>query len=174
MKAKARPRCTKPPRWALMDTFVIPNLDDPEETYLTRLRIIQTPLFGIYLHRMDGPDSRSTLHDHPWNFRSFVLRGGYIERRLNPHTMQVKELHVVQRYNRVRAHEAHAIRILMRVPTWTLVIVGRRVRTWGYWEPNGSYSAGREQPVLSWTWTEFDKHFHNQEFEKALAARSTK
>jgi hypothetical protein len=47
-------------RWAFMEKFEVPNLDDPTETYLTRWRIIQTPLFAIYLHRFDGPDSRAT------------------------------------------------------------------------------------------------------------------
>lgn len=164
-------------RWAFMDTFIIPNLDKPSETYLTRLRIIQTPLFGIYLHRMDGPDSRPTLHCHPWNFRSFVLRGGYIERRLDPHTLKVNDHHTIRRYNRVRAFESHSIRTLLRVPTWTLVFVGRRVRTWGYWEPEGlvvtnTPKGPQLQDGVAWKWTEFDKHFHQQEFDAAMEDRN--
>lgn len=52
-------------RWAFMERFEVPNLDDPRQTYLTRWRLIKSPWIGFYLHRMDGPDSRSTLHDHP-------------------------------------------------------------------------------------------------------------
>lgn len=150
------------PRWAFMERFEVPNLDDPTQTYLARLRIIQTPWFAVYLHRMDGPDSRLTLHDHPWNFVSLVLRGGYIERRLDPITMNVHEHRVVRHVNRMRTHDAHAIRSLLRVPTWTLMLVGPRRRTWGYLH--------RFQ-LTAWHWTEYSKHRHAYEFDRAMAAR---
>lgn len=151
------------PRWAFMERFEIPNLDDPSQTYLSRIRIVQTPWFALYLHRMDGPDSRPTLHDHPWNFLSVVLRGGYIERRLDPHTMLVDENHRVRRINRVRTHDAHAIKTLLRVPTWTLMLVGPRCRTWGYLEHRFNLNA--------WHWTEFNLHRHAGEFDRAMAQR---
>ncbi len=37
--------------------------------------------FGVFLHRMDGPDPGLDFHDHPWSFASLVLRGGYVEER---------------------------------------------------------------------------------------------
>lgn len=151
-------------RWAFMERFEVPNLDRPEETYLWRLRIIQTPWFGVYLHRMDGPDSRWTLHDHPWSFVSFVLRGGYIERRLDPHDRSFHR-RLVQRVNVMRTHDAHAITRLLRIPTWTLVFVGARRRTWGYWER----TLGDDD---RWAWTPFDKHHHASEFDAAMAARA--
>lgn len=81
MSAARRLAGNRSPMWAFMERFVIPNLDDPSETYLTRWRIVQTPWFAIFLHRMDGPDSRPTLHDHPChmaahaNPREAYLRG---------------------------------------------------------------------------------------------------
>lgn len=148
-------------RWVVMGRFEVPDYDG-DGLYLTRWRIIQTPWFGLYLHRMTGPDPRPTLHDHPWNFLSIVLRGGYIERRLDPLTMVVNEAHRIRRVNRMRTHDAHSIRRLLRVPTWTLLFVGARRRTWGYVESDGS-------PV--WHWTEFDQHRHAAEFDAALARR---
>lgn len=157
------------PRWALWDRFTVPNYDS-DGNYLTRWRIIQTPFGGIYLHRLDGPDPRTTLHDHPWPFISFVVRGGYVERHLDPNTMQVTENRVVRRINRKHPFNAHAITRLLRTPTWTLLFVGRRVRTWGYMEPKWRLD-DREYPAYSWKWTEFDKHFHAHEFEEALERR---
>src|SRR5213075_3275158 len=122
------------PEWAFMDRFDAPNYDD-DGTYLTRWRVLQTPWFGIYVHRYQGPDPRATLHDHPWPFLSFILRGGYVERRLDPATMTVDERRYVHPFNYLRATDAHSIIGLLRDPTWTLLLVGRRVRTWGYWEP---------------------------------------
>lgn len=136
-----------------MEKFEIPNLDDPEETYLTRLRLIQTPWFGIYLHRMDGPDSRDTLHDHPWSFVSIVLRGGYWEmREYLSHGQQISRINVK------RAEDLHYIYKLFRYPTWTLMLVGRRKREWGYLDRDG-------------TWTRYDQHLHSKEYDVAMAAR---
>jgi hypothetical protein len=136
-----------------MEKFEVPNLDDPTETYLTRWRIIQTPLFAIYLHRFDGPDSRATLHDHPWNFVSIVLRGGYCERRRYD-----GPLVRIDRLNVKRAEDTHYIEHLHRTPSWTLMLVGRRRREWGYWDRDG-------------TWTHFERHRHGAEFDAAMAAR---
>jgi hypothetical protein len=147
-------------RWAFMEKFVVPQYDG-DGNYLTRWRVVQTPWFGLYLHRMDGPDPRPTLHDHPWHFLSIVLRGGYVERRLDPLTMEVDEGHVVRRVNHVHAKDAHSIRRLLRTPTWTLLLVGKRVRTWGYIEPEDGW----------WRWTEFDMHRHADEFSAAMARR---
>ena len=158
------------PRWAFMETFKVPQYDGDDD-YLTRLRIVQTPWFGLYLHRFDGPDPRPTLHDHPWPFLSFVLRGGYVERRLNTLTMKVDENHRVRFVNRMPTHGAHSIMRLTRTPTWTFMVVGRRVRTWGYWEQNWGHWEDAEPRPGHWRWTEFDKHLHASEFDAALARR---
>lgn len=145
-----------------METSHVPNYDD-DGTYLTRLRIVATPWFGVYIHRFDGPDPRLTLHDHPWNFTSLVLRGGYVERRLDPRTMEVNEAHRVRWVNRIRTHDFHAIVRLSRVPTWTLMLVGPRRRKWGYLEKDERFS---------WLWTAFDAHPHALEFDAALRRRA--
>jgi hypothetical protein len=152
-----------------MERFEVPDYDG-DGNYLTRWRLIQTPWFGIYLHRFDGPDPRPTLHDHPWNFLSVVLRGGYIERRLDPMTRDVNECHRIRFVNRLRTHDAHAITRLLRVPTWTLMFVGVRRRTWGYSEP---YAAAPDFHD-AWSWTEFNLHAHAAEFDAALARRASK
>lgn len=142
------------PRWAFMERFEVPNFENPRLNYMTRWRLIQTPWFGIYLHRFDSPDT-PTLHDHPWPFVSFVLRGGYDEqRKYGPDPLVVP----VRRMNLKGATDLHYIRRLHRIPTWTLVLVGRRRRTWGYVDRDG-------------TWTPYDEHPRAQEFDKAMAAR---
>jgi hypothetical protein len=153
--------CMAPARFAFMKKFEIPEFDN-DGNYLTRWRIIQTPWFALYLHRIDAPDSRPTLHDHPWSFLAIVLRGGYVERRLDPITMRVNEHHMVRRFNLMRKHDFHAIMNLFEKPTWTLLFVGARRRTWGYLEPTDG---------AQWIWTEFDKHPHAIEFDAALARR---
>jgi hypothetical protein len=152
-------------RWALMERFEVPHMDDPDVNYLERLRIISTPLFSIYLHRLGTPDSRPTLHDHPWCFVSFILRGGYDEMRLNKQTM-VPRIRRVRFVNVMRRDDAHYIRNLHRTPTWSLLFVGARRREWGYWRPDLESSRG------TWTWTPFNRDVHADEFDAALQRSS--
>jgi hypothetical protein len=132
--------------WGVMQKLVIGPHDDP---YMTRWHLIKTPIGGLYLHKMSRPDRRPICHDHPWNFRSLVLRGGYVEMRLDPFTRQIKA-NTIRRYNRMRALDAHYIVELLRPTTWTLVVVGRQVRTWGYWM-QASDAIGPETDRL-WAW----------------------
>lgn len=160
---KSRPLASgRSARWALMERFEVPDYDHPERNYLTRWRLVQTPWFGFYLHRMDGPDPRPTLHDHPWPFVSFILRGGYWEDRLDPHELQTHKRRV-RFVNVMPIFGAHSIRHLLRTPTWTFLVVGRRRRMWGYLE---KFSLDD-----SWLWTPFNTHRHAREFDAALAAR---
>jgi hypothetical protein len=152
-----------PARFAFLEKFEIPHMDRPDVNYLERLRIVQTPWFSLYLHRIGTPDSRPTLHDHPWCFVSLILRGGYIERRLNLHTREVSLKHR-RRLNIMRRDDAHAILELDRTPTWSLLLVGRRRRTWGYWRP-------LNEATGSWYWCPFDRDVHSAEFDEAMARR---
>jgi len=151
------------PYWAFMQKFEVPDYDHPERNYLTRWRLIQTPWFGIYVHKLEGPDPRATLHDHPWSFVSFILKGGYHEHRLNPVTREVEERDVGF-CNIMRRDDAHFIEYLHRGPTWSLLFVGKRRRTWGYLEP---FIDGDP----SWCWTAFNEHHYDEAFQNALAQR---
>lgn len=37
--------------------------------------------FSIQLHRIMVPDQDRHQHDHPWNFRTLIMRGSYVEER---------------------------------------------------------------------------------------------
>lgn len=159
---KARLASNRSAHWAFMERFEVPDYDT-DGTYLTRWRLIQTPWFGVYLHRFDTPDPRPTLHDHPWAFTSVVLRGGYDEQRRSrgdeyqPYSTPAHVRHL----NIKRLGDLHWIDRLHRVPTWTLMLVGRRRRDWGYLDRDG-------------TWTRFDLHPHAAEFDEAMARRKAR
>lgn len=143
------------PDWAFMEKFVVPNYDDPKTPYLTRWRLFQTPLCGVYLHKIGTPDPRDTLHNHPWPFVAVILRGGYLE--------AVKDEEIYARWKRVRwvnvkrfNNSFHWIMSLDRTPTWTLMFVGRRRRVWGYLDREGVF-------------TKFYEHPFNDDFQRALA-----
>jgi hypothetical protein len=172
------------PNWAFFERFVIPNYSTPdaEDDYLVRWRLIQTPWFGIYLHKIMTSDPRPTLHDHPWPFLAIVLRGGYDEMRRKTHRTEAPEFvvhppdrdhhemwrelpaysyarpHIVRRLNWMPLDALHWISHLHRVPTWTLVFVGKRQRVWGYLDRDGK-------------WTDFLTHPHNAEFQTVIEKR---
>jgi hypothetical protein len=141
-----------------MKRFDVPYYDKPTENYLTRLRVVQTPWFAVYIHRFDNPDSRATFHDHPWPFVSLILRGGYIEVR--PESGE----RTVRRVNIMRLTDCHYIERLLREPTWSLMFVGRRRKKWGYIRPTPT----------GYTWTAFDVDEHAAEFDRALSKRGTR
>ena len=80
--------------------------------------------------------------------------------------MLVDEEHKIRRFNHMLTSDFHAIVDLARNPTWTLLLVGKRTRTWGYLEP-GAHCG-------SWMWTPFNTHPHAAEFDLSLLRRKAK
>lgn len=110
-------------------------IGQPGNPMMERWRLLQTPWLGIYVHRIYREDLDPIPHDHPWRFRSLVLRGGYTEFFWPDARAYLENEH--QQWRRWSVHRfplAGAHRITSVQPgTVTLVIVGRKVRTWGFW-----------------------------------------
>jgi hypothetical protein len=120
-------------RWALLKFTYIPTTATAETAMLKRWRLVQTPLFGVFVHCHYKPDAGGDLHDHPYSFWSWVLRGDYSEYRQGG-------LIIVWRqgsWHYMKAEWPHSIRALSRRPTWTLVFLWRRRRDWGFHTDNG-------------------------------------
>jgi hypothetical protein len=100
--------------------------------------IPRNPWFNVYLHKFCRDDDDRAMHDHPWWFISIMLRGGYIEHRSGLPTAIRKAPSIAFR----RATAQHRIELFRdddgkAAPCWTLVITGRKKRTWGFWCPKG-------------------------------------
>lgn len=48
--------------------------------YMKRL-LLKTPWFTLRFHRILRSDEGRDFHDHPWEFSSLILSGGYVEHR---------------------------------------------------------------------------------------------
>lgn len=132
--------------WALMKTW---KLIQDDELYLHRRRIIQTPLFALYLHRIYREDTDEHPHDHPWWFTSWVLRGGYWERIFTAWDKTVTPedrggMRFRHRWSLASTNTQVAHQITEILPgTVTLVLCGPRIHpTWSFWT---------EQGPISWT-----------------------
>lgn len=128
-------------RWAFMKWFDIPSKTRPGMVYLRRLRMIQTPWFGLYLHFIYEPDTDQHPHDHPWTFWSFIVRGEYCEERHE--RMAHRDWYMERKFHTARSLHKFALdwahRITYIAPgTITLVAVGPRSRpNWGFWTSDG-------------------------------------
>ena len=141
---------TPSPRWGFMLPFLVQK---DGSNYLFRLRLIQTPWFGAYLHWIMRPDQDRDPHDHPWNFWSIILNGSYRE---VVYTDSLAEGGTYTRWSRFSVHrmktnQAHKITEITE-PLVTLVLVGRRQRDWGFWTEDGfvpwrDYIAAGEEMV---------------------------
>lgn len=40
--------------------------------------------WSVRIHHIKRADAERDMHDHPWNARTIILQGGYVEERLNP------------------------------------------------------------------------------------------
>ena len=129
-------------RWAFMRVKRIVGTDGAP--YLTRLRVVATPWFGVYLHRIHREDWDRALHSHPWSFSSVVLRGGYREQLrergctpLIPGAGYAPVATHWRRPLRPRIFPRDAVHRIDEVlpNTWTLVLVGRRRDDWGFYVP---------------------------------------
>lgn len=137
MKTK-RVEGQRSPRWALWRTLTIPC--ENGLVYLVRLRIIQTPWFGIYLHDIHEPDADRDPHNHPWSFVSIVLRGHYVERLYEDPNSDIfhSRLHARMRWSLHKMGRTSAHRIIEAAPGLkTLILVGPRRSNWGFFTENG-------------------------------------
>jgi hypothetical protein len=117
-------------------------------------------LFNVYVHKFLRDDDDRALHDHPWWFVSIILRGGYIE-----HTESVERRMVLRCRSSIfdvrspwwrrsvgyrPATWTHRVALPHspnggRVPCWTLIITGPKVREWGFWCPEFTEGLARRR-----------------------------
>ncbi len=90
----------------------------------------------VYLHKFESSDVDLELHNHPWEAKALILAGGYLEERRCEHASGA---YYVDRFprrpgqvNALRADTFHRV-LLFERDCWTLIKVGERVQTWGFW-----------------------------------------
>ena len=100
------------------------------EPYLVRFRLFSCPWFGIFLHQILKSDGDRFLHDHPWNFWTFILSGYYKET-----TPTTKQYFYAGDLVKHKATDFH--RLQLDYPVWTLFVHGKRQRIWGFQTDKG-------------------------------------
>ena len=128
--------------------------DEPYlERYYLFLKDRKTFPFNVFLHKFlkGDPDD---VHDHPWPYATFILKGGYYEwvPKFNEQGIKVGE----RRFWRGPGHfricspqSYHRIELANGITAWTLFMPGPHRRQWGFlvnnkWIHNDDYLAKRK------------------------------
>lgn len=120
---------------------------DHLDGYMSRW-IERDPWGTTRLHHILTSDDGRDFHDHPFNFTSLILSGGYVEHvpgctcavDLYEH---VRRMSACRYYGpgsivRRRAEDFHRLE-LVNGPAWTLVRSSRYFREWGFLLPTGEW-----------------------------------
>lgn len=129
------------------------------ELHFKRWSLLQTPWIDVYLHRIYKSDKDDHMHDHPWNFSSIILAGGYVEESMK---WDWKSGHLLWQKPRIcttgdvihhKAEEPHRIKLIR--PTLSLVFCGKRRREWGYKVGHNWFSAKDYRELKNSGWKVF-------------------
>lgn len=137
--------------WAFWQWADIPSHVNPGQVYLRRLRVINTPWFGVFVHWINEADTGRHPHDHPWGFYSWVVRGGYWEEvwpTWKHHSLEIPPLQYAHRrgsIHRMGIEAAHKI-VLVTEGLTTIVFAGKRQRKFCFWTPEGKIPWDKMKP----------------------------
>jgi hypothetical protein len=127
-------------------------LDRHDRPFLVR-RGIDVRLFGVFVHEITAPDPGLDMHDHPWVFASWVIRGGYTEKSAEARAPGDVGWRTWRRWSIHRMRQTDIHRIAAVEPrTVTLVVRGRKTRPWGFfvdgqWVDYRDYDYEARRPV---------------------------
>jgi hypothetical protein len=120
----------------------------PSNPYMLRWYLIpHTRFVNLYLHKFLRSDEDRALHDHPWAFWSWVIKGQYWEYTQGPWLDD--ETPTFNKWMRKRwslayckATHAHRVELVWgnacrEQPVWTIVLTRGKEREWGFWCENG-------------------------------------
>lgn len=106
--------------------------------------VFYTPIGCVRLHHILRSDSDRHHHDHPFDFTSVILRGGYIEYQPDKQMRRCIPGDLV----RHRAEDLHYLKLLSD-SAWTLVFAGNERRRWGFATSDGWIDADKYDRYLT-------------------------
>lgn len=151
----------------------------PDDVYLIRYYLIKSRWINVFIHQFLRSD-RDDLHDHPWHFATYLVRGAYTERRWREDARSIEATRRVNKpckialipslcfvgcgvaLNRLvfrRATDQHQVVVDQELKEYdldlaplTICVTGPTVREWGFWR-NRAYKSmfSETESVDLWT-----------------------
>jgi len=132
----------KPNRWS--GPFVNKDAASGIDQYV----LFRTPWLSVEFHKINKPDEGYVIHQHPWTFFSFRLRGGYTE-ELFVNASGVQWVEIKRGWlgaHRMRWTSAHRIKELHGTPV-TLFVTGRpHIRGLRFWNKGKQFDLSQYLP----------------------------
>ncbi len=113
--------------------------------------VLLHPLGTVRIHHIFRGDADLDPHDHPWSFVSIILAGSYVEELWTDEPAKQSERTPRRWWPRfIKSTQLHRLRL--ERPVWTLVITGRKLRSWGFqtvkgWIPWKTYNSKKVNMV---------------------------
>lgn len=105
------------------------------DIYMVRYVIFKNQYFSLYLHRFLRSD-RDDMHDHPWNFWTYIISGVYYE--YTPKGVNYRST-LFNRLVRRQATDLHKVVLArhyslkeIREAPFTICLCGKRRKGWGF------------------------------------------
>ena len=111
------------------------GMEEPDETKRHDRRIKWLP--AVRIHHILRADTARHPHDHPWDARTIILKGGYIERRLDGYDTNGKEYYSTFLRGKgdtatLKYGEYHAIDEVSEGGVFTMFMTWDYKGTWGF------------------------------------------
>jgi len=123
--------------------------DGKGDIYMRRWWLCRNRWFEARIHHIVSPDPGRDMHDHPWPFRTFILRGWYSEQRRDAYLPAKNEGYKFEVFAEspltrlegdtyaMNAHDRHRITGLCTGGAWSLFITRGPRDAWGFYTPKG-------------------------------------
>lgn len=94
--------------------------------------------FNIFIHKFIIGDD-ADKHDHPWNFFTLILSGGYYEEyeeNIEGEKVTLTKYRAPGFFQYVNSTHTHRVTLPENKGCWTLFIPLKKNREWGFWKKN--------------------------------------
>lgn len=115
--------------------------DGVPSLYLRRFYVYRGKDTHYFIHYIRRSDNDRDPHDHPWDFSSYMIAGGYTEQIAfrsggSPTKSYTRALKPGQKiFN--QAEHTHKVSLPLGQTAWTFVAAGNARRVWGFLTENG-------------------------------------
>lgn len=116
--------------------YRLSSLEPTERWYMRRWWLLRIGPLRIRVHHILAADAGRDMHDHPWPFRTFVLRGAYLEQRRPGKHVHTRRHHAGQTY-RMERGQFHRIDRVSRGGAWTMFMTWGDPKGWGFKRSDG-------------------------------------
>ncbi len=106
--------------------------------YLIRITLIKTKWFSLKIHKAVMSDP-AVPHDHPWNYWSLILWGGYFEEKTLPSPVHNLPWRAISWYGPGRllyrrGNKLHRLIIPDGKYSISLILTTKKWRDWGFYD----------------------------------------